>query len=99
LKALQKLFWWWKYQENDTTQDAQFLDQGFSLFRVVSEISKVVHIGSLARDDVIDASSVTGRLDGSFLRSHCVQLGKSFYGNCDWKKLSKGRSRNKAEEF
>lgn len=46
-------------------RDAQFLDQGFALFRVVSEISKVVHTGSLAIDDVSDALLITGRLDGS----------------------------------
>lgn len=50
-------------------RDPQFLDQGLSLFRGVSEISKVVHIGSLAIDDVSDASLVTGRLDGSSLWS------------------------------
>ena len=44
----------------------QNLGPGFPLFRVVSEDSAVVHAGSLAIDDVSDASLVTGRLDGEF---------------------------------
>jgi hypothetical protein len=36
-------------------RNAQFLDQGFSLFQVVSKDSKVVHTGSHVTEDVSDA--------------------------------------------